>query len=238
MSKAKFAKIVFKKIKEGIPGGPRKGQKVASHGIYDGRRYELDELTPVKARGEKGNFSFHRDKFIPRVVLADKPIVNKKLKTSLTGEAIDKNKYIMDTLESMPDKQLFRLTTKEMDKMFGRNVSSQRKRVLAKRIDPATGKNYKPFEMGLSAFGRHFKKYDEFDNPIAIDRKLKSDLGLKEKNYKLAILSNGTPALLNELVKSNNLDNIFDDIFSIEEVGVYKPDSKVYDIPIKKYYIN
>ena len=42
---------------------------------------------------------------------------------------------------------------------------------------------------------------------------------LKEKNYKLGILSNGTPSLLNELVKSNNLDNIFDDIFSIEEVG-------------------
>ena len=60
---------------------------------------------------------------------------------------------------------------------------------------------------------------------------------LKEKNYKLAILSNGTPALLNELVKSNNLENIFDDIFSIEEVGIYKPDSKVYDIPVKKYQI-
>ena len=60
---------------------------------------------------------------------------------------------------------------------------------------------------------------------------------LKEKNYKLAILSNGTPALLNELVKSNNLENIFDDIFSIEEVGIYKPDSRVYDIPVKKYQI-
>ena len=60
---------------------------------------------------------------------------------------------------------------------------------------------------------------------------------LKEKNYKLAILSNGTPALLNELIKSNNLDNIFDDIFSIEKVGIYKPDSKVYDLPIKKYQI-
>ena len=60
---------------------------------------------------------------------------------------------------------------------------------------------------------------------------------LKEKKYKLAILSNGTPALLNELVKSNNLENIFDDLFSIEEVGIYKPDSKVYDIPIKKYQI-
>ena len=35
---------------------------------------------------------------------------------------------------------------------------------------------------------------------------------LKEKNYKLGILSNGTPSLLIELVKSNNLNNIFDDI--------------------------
>jgi len=60
---------------------------------------------------------------------------------------------------------------------------------------------------------------------------------LKEKNFKLAILSNGTPALLKELVKSNNLDNIFDDLFSIEQVGTYKPDSKVYEIPINKYHI-
>ena len=60
---------------------------------------------------------------------------------------------------------------------------------------------------------------------------------LKEKKFKLAILSNGTPSLLNELVKSNNLENLFDDIFSIEEVGVYKPNSKVYDIPTKKYQI-
>ena len=59
----------------------------------------------------------------------------------------------------------------------------------------------------------------------------------KYKNYKLGILSNGTPSLLNEIVKSNNLENIFDNIFSIEEVGIYKPDSKVYDMPIKKYKI-
>ena len=60
---------------------------------------------------------------------------------------------------------------------------------------------------------------------------------LKKKKLKLAILSNGTPDLLYQLVKSNNLENIFDDLFSIEEVGVYKPDSKVYDIPTKKYQI-
>ena len=61
---------------------------------------------------------------------------------------------------------------------------------------------------------------------------------LKEKKFKLAILSNGTPSLLDELVKSNRLDNLFDDIFSIEQVGVYKPSSRVYDLPIKKYNIN
>ena len=60
---------------------------------------------------------------------------------------------------------------------------------------------------------------------------------LKLKNFKLAILSNGTPSLLNELVKVNNLENIFNDIFSIEQVGIYKPDFKVYDIPIQKYHI-
>ena len=60
---------------------------------------------------------------------------------------------------------------------------------------------------------------------------------LKEKNFKLAILSNGTPSLLNGLVKNNNFENLFDDLFSIEQVGIYKPDSKVYDMPIKKYQI-
>ncbi len=60
---------------------------------------------------------------------------------------------------------------------------------------------------------------------------------LKKKNFKLSILSNGTPALLNQLVKSNNLNDLFDDLFSIEEVKTYKPDSKVYDLPINKYKI-
>ena len=61
---------------------------------------------------------------------------------------------------------------------------------------------------------------------------------LKEKKFKLGILSNGTPSLLDELVKSNHLEDLFDDIFSIEQVGVYKPSSRVYDMPIKKYNIN
>ena len=60
---------------------------------------------------------------------------------------------------------------------------------------------------------------------------------LKKKNFKLAILSNGTPDLLDELVTSNKLNKLFDDLFSIEEVKIYKPNSKVYEIPLKKYNV-
>ncbi len=60
---------------------------------------------------------------------------------------------------------------------------------------------------------------------------------LKKRNLKLAILSNGTPDLLNELVENNKLNNLFDDLFSIEEVKIYKPDPSVYELPVKKYKI-
>ena len=96
---------------------------------------------------------------------------------------------------------------------------------------------------------------DKSMNVFSIDMNMKNDLlnlykvlspypevkevleNLKKKNFKLSILSNGTPALLNELVKSNDLNNLFDDLFSVEKVKIYKPDSKVYDLPIKKYQI-
>jgi 2-haloacid dehalogenase len=95
-------------------------------------------------------------------------------------------------------------------------------------------KSIKTYEIDSSMRNELLNLYKILSTFKEVPEVLKS---LKEKDFKLAILSNGTPDLLNELVKSNNLENIFDDIFSIEEVGVYKPDSKVYDIPIKKYNI-
>jgi 2-haloacid dehalogenase len=95
-------------------------------------------------------------------------------------------------------------------------------------------KSMKAFKIDLSMRNELLDLYKILSTFPEVTEVLKN---LKEKNYKLAILSNGTPTLLNELIKSNNLDNIFDDIFSIEEVGIYKPDSKVYDLPIKKYQI-
>jgi len=95
-------------------------------------------------------------------------------------------------------------------------------------------KSMKTFEIDSSMRNELLDLYKILSQFKEVPEVLKS---LKEKNYKLAILSNGTPSLLNELVKRNKLDNLFDDLFSIEEVGIYKPDSKVYDIPIKKYNI-
>ena len=95
-------------------------------------------------------------------------------------------------------------------------------------------KSMKTYEIDSSMRNELLDLYKILSTFKEVPEVLKS---LKEKNYKLAILSNGTPSLLDELVKSNNLENIFDNIFSIEEVGVYKPDSKVYDLPIKQYRI-
>jgi len=95
-------------------------------------------------------------------------------------------------------------------------------------------KSMKAFNIDLSMKDELLNLYKVLSPYKEVPETLKA---LKEKKFKLAILSNGTPSLLNELVKSNNLNNLFDDIFSIEEVGVYKPDSKVYDIPVKKYKI-
>jgi 2-haloacid dehalogenase len=95
-------------------------------------------------------------------------------------------------------------------------------------------KSMKTYEIDSSMRNELLDLYKTLSPFKEVPEVLKS---LKEKNLKLAILSNGTLPLLAQLVSSNNLENIFNDLFSIEEVGIYKPDSKVYDMPIKKYKI-
>ena len=74
-----------------------------------------------------------------------------------------------------------------------------------------------------------YKKLSTFPEVMDVLKKLKNE------KVKLAILSNGTYELLEELIVRNHLENIFDDIFSIEDVKVFKPNSKVYNLPIKRY---
>ncbi len=57
---------------------------------------------------------------------------------------------------------------------------------------------------------------------------------LKGADLRLAILSNGTPRMLDAVVSNATLDGLFDAVLSIEEVGIYKPDRKVYQLAVDR----
>lgn len=57
---------------------------------------------------------------------------------------------------------------------------------------------------------------------------------LKARGLTLAILSNGTPAMLAAAVTNAGLDGLFDAVLSVEEVGVYKPHPSVYRLAVDR----
>jgi 2-haloacid dehalogenase len=57
---------------------------------------------------------------------------------------------------------------------------------------------------------------------------------LKTKGLKLAILSNGTPQMLSAVVDNAGLANAFGAVLSVEEVGVYKPSPRVYQLAVDR----
>jgi 2-haloacid dehalogenase len=57
---------------------------------------------------------------------------------------------------------------------------------------------------------------------------------LKRAGFRLAILSNGSPAMLATAVASAGLEGMFDAILSVEEVGVFKPHPEVYRLALDR----
>jgi 2-haloacid dehalogenase len=57
---------------------------------------------------------------------------------------------------------------------------------------------------------------------------------LKTRGFQIAILSNGTPAMLEAAVNHSGLTDLIAEIFSVEEVGVFKPDPRVYEIAVDR----
>ncbi|WP_028958471.1 haloacid dehalogenase type II [Sulfitobacter sp. 20_GPM-1509m] len=53
---------------------------------------------------------------------------------------------------------------------------------------------------------------------------------LKAAGLNTAILSNGAPAMLDGAVQSAGIGDVLDDCLSVETVGIFKPDSRVYDL--------
>ena len=57
---------------------------------------------------------------------------------------------------------------------------------------------------------------------------------LREMGVRTAILSNGSPAMLRAAVESAGIGTLLDAVLSVEEVGVYKPHPKVYQLAVDR----
>ncbi|MCC5778206.1 haloacid dehalogenase type II [Nitratireductor sp. B36] len=82
----------------------------------------------------------------------------------------------------------------------------------------------------------------------SVDRRLRKDLldaywqldcyeevpavlkALKAGGARLAILSNGSPAMLESAIRSSALDSVLDEVFSVESVRRFKTDQSVYEM--------
>jgi 2-haloacid dehalogenase len=53
---------------------------------------------------------------------------------------------------------------------------------------------------------------------------------LKQRGYVTAILSNGSPSMLEDAVRGSDLGGLLDHVLSVEEVGVFKPHASVYQL--------
>lgn len=58
---------------------------------------------------------------------------------------------------------------------------------------------------------------------------------LKADGKRLAILSNGSPKMLQAAADNAGITDLLDEIFSVESVGIYKPHPSVYELPGKGF---
>jgi len=57
---------------------------------------------------------------------------------------------------------------------------------------------------------------------------------LKRAGLQTAILSNGSPMMLDAVVKAAGLDGALDAVLSVEDAGVYKPHARVYQLAVDR----
>ncbi len=57
---------------------------------------------------------------------------------------------------------------------------------------------------------------------------------LKAGGMRTAILSNGSPEMLQAAVDHNGLNDLLDDIQSVKDVGVFKPDPRIYQLSVDR----
>lgn len=78
----------------------------------------------------------------------------------------------------------------------------------------------------LMALYRELQAYPEVPAMLA---------ALKAGGMNTAILSNGAPDMLAAAVASAGIGDVLDDTLSVESVGVFKPDARVYDLVCQRF---
>jgi 2-haloacid dehalogenase len=77
----------------------------------------------------------------------------------------------------------------------------------------------------------HYLKLDVFEDVAA------TLTALRAKNKRLAILSNGSPSMLDSILRHNGLEKSFEAVLSVEEIGIYKPSRRVYRLALQRLHI-
>lgn len=85
-------------------------------------------------------------------------------------------------------------------------------------------------EQVLADLKRAYRTLQPFDDAPGTLRALKAS----RPRLKLAILSNGAPEMLDAVVKHNQLDTLLDAVLSVDAVGVFKPDPRVYQLAVDR----
>ena len=57
---------------------------------------------------------------------------------------------------------------------------------------------------------------------------------LRGKGKRCAVLSNGSPSMLDSALRHAGLDKLFEHVLSVEDVGIYKPSRRVYRLAMQK----
>ena len=60
---------------------------------------------------------------------------------------------------------------------------------------------------------------------------------LRAKGRRCAVLSNGSPSMLDSALRHAGLERLFEHVLSVEEVGIYKPSRRVYRLAMQKLQI-
>lgn len=60
---------------------------------------------------------------------------------------------------------------------------------------------------------------------------------LKEAGFVTGVLSNGSPAMLEAACRSAGIGPLIDHVISVEDVGIFKPDPRIYRLAMEKFIL-